>query len=72
MSTLAVVVFVLAPAGACAQAAEILERSQQAFYYAGADMKARVAMDLLTDAGKKRTRVFTERALQSPPLRWIK
>lgn len=59
MSTLAAVVFVLAPAAGSAQAAEIVERSQQAFYYAGADMKARVAMDLITDAGKRRTRILT-------------
>lgn len=37
----------------------ILERSQQAFYYAGTDMKAKVNMELITAGGKKRTRVLT-------------
>ena len=40
-------------------ASEIVERSQQAFYYPGADLKAKVTMDLITDTGKKRTRVLT-------------
>jgi len=40
-------------------AIEILERSQAAFYYAGADMRARVTMDLITGNGQKRTRVLT-------------
>ncbi len=38
---------------------DILEASQQAFYYPGADMKAKITMDLITDTGKKRTRVLT-------------
>lgn len=38
---------------------EIVERSQQAFYYAGADMKARVVMDLVSESGRKRTRGLT-------------
>lgn len=42
-----------------ANALEVLERSQAAFYYAGADMKARVTMELVAGAGKKRTRVLT-------------
>jgi hypothetical protein len=37
----------------------ILERSQQAFYAAGTDMRAAVTMDLVTEAGQKRTRVLT-------------
>lgn len=41
------------------QATQIIERSQGAFYYAGADMKARVVMELVTAEGKKRTRVLT-------------
>ena len=40
-------------------AADILARSQQDFYYPGADMKAKVTMELITDTGKKRTRVLT-------------
>ncbi len=40
-------------------AAQILEKSQAAFYYPGADMKARVVMELITAEGKKRTRVLT-------------
>ena len=40
-------------------APEILERSQEAFHYPGADMKARVTMDLITGSGKKRTRVLS-------------
>jgi outer membrane lipoprotein-sorting protein len=40
-------------------AKEIIERSQQAFYAAGADMKAKVVMDLVTDSGNRRTRVLT-------------
>lgn len=38
---------------------EIIEQSQQAFYYAGADMKAKVVMDLITEGGNRRTRVLT-------------
>ncbi len=38
---------------------EIVEKSQQAFYYAGADMKARVTMTLITAEDKTRTRVLT-------------
>ena len=40
-------------------ALEILERSQRAFYYPGADMAARVTMELVTESGKRRTRVLT-------------
>ncbi len=40
-------------------ATEIIEQSQQAFYYTGADMKAKVVMDLITDSGNRRTRVLT-------------
>jgi outer membrane lipoprotein-sorting protein len=40
-------------------AAQITEKSQEAFYYPGADMKARVVMELITADGKKRTRVLT-------------
>lgn len=40
-------------------AAAILERYQQAFYAAGADMKADVAMELITGDGKRRTRALT-------------
>ena len=38
---------------------EIMEKSQQAFYYAGADMKADIRMELITADGKKRIRVLT-------------
>lgn len=41
------------------RAAQIIERSQAAFYYPGADMKARVVMELITAEGKKRTRILT-------------
>ncbi|MBI3278481.1 MAG: outer membrane lipoprotein-sorting protein [Acidobacteria bacterium] len=40
-------------------AAEIVDRAQAAFYSAGADMKARVVMDLINADGKKRTRVLS-------------
>ena len=40
-------------------APEILEKFQGAFYYPGADMKARVTMDLINESGKKRTRVLS-------------
>ena len=40
-------------------AAEIVGRSQAAFYSPGADMKARVVMELINADGKKRTRVLT-------------
>jgi hypothetical protein len=47
----------------CAQeklpAAEIVDRAQAAFYSPGADMKARVVMELINAEGKKRTRVLT-------------
>ena len=45
--------------GAPDSAAQIVEKSQAAFYYPGADMKARVVMELITAEGKKRTRVLT-------------
>lgn len=38
---------------------EIMEKSQQAFYYAGADMKADIRMELITADGKKRIRGLT-------------
>ncbi|MBI2835200.1 MAG: outer membrane lipoprotein-sorting protein [Acidobacteria bacterium] len=38
---------------------EIVERSQQAFYYAGADMRARVVMELVSESNKRRTRDLT-------------
>ena len=38
---------------------EIMEKSQPAFYYAGADMKADIRMELITADGKKRIRVLT-------------
>ena len=65
MTKLGLVLFALFIAGTPAQAqkfptaTEILEKSQQAFYYAGTDMKARVTMELTTDTGKKRTRILT-------------
>src|SRR3990167_1132955 len=65
MSNLVLVLFALFIAGTPAQAqkfptaTEILEKSQQAFYYAGTVMKARVTMELTTDTGKKRTRILT-------------
>jgi outer membrane lipoprotein-sorting protein len=37
----------------------ILEKSEQAYYYPGSDMKADVTMDLITSGGEKRTRVLT-------------
>lgn len=49
------------PAGVHGQpaATEILEQSQRAFYYPEKDMKAKVTMELVTDTGRKRTRVLT-------------
>ena len=38
---------------------EIMEKSQRAFYYPGADMKAEIRMELITADGKKRIRVLT-------------
>ena len=38
---------------------DIVERSQQAFYYAGTDMKTRVVMDLVSESNKIRTRRLT-------------
>ena len=40
-------------------AAAIIKRSQQTFYYAGDDMKATVSMELIDKEGDKRTRVLT-------------
>ncbi|MBI4481572.1 MAG: outer membrane lipoprotein-sorting protein [Acidobacteria bacterium] len=65
MSRLGSTAFALALAGISTQgqdlptATEIVEKSQRAFYYPGADMKAKVTMELITEAGKKRTRVLT-------------
>ncbi len=38
---------------------EIMEKSQQAFYSQGADMKADIRMELITASGEKRLRVLT-------------
>lgn len=46
-------------APAAANGVEIVEKSDQALYYAGTDMKARVTMELITAHGGKRTRVLT-------------
>lgn len=40
-------------------AAQVIEKSQQAFYYQGDDMKARLTMELIDKTGGKRTRVMT-------------
>lgn len=59
---------VIALGGACAGtqaesqppgAEAIVEMSQQAFYSAGSDMKAKVTMVLFTEDGKKRSRILT-------------
>jgi hypothetical protein len=42
-----------------ASAQQIVEKSQAAFYYPGADLKARVVMELITAEGRKRRRVLT-------------
>lgn len=47
-------------------AAAILGKSQQAFYAAGNDMKAEVAMELITSDGKQRTRALTMLRLNMP------
>lgn len=47
-------------------AAAILEKSQQAFYAAGADMKSDVAMELITSDDKQRTRALTMLRLNMP------
>jgi outer membrane lipoprotein-sorting protein len=47
------------PTPAALSAKQIIEREQQAFYYPGATMKARVIMQLVTDTGSARTRVLT-------------
>ncbi|MFQ6673758.1 MAG: outer membrane lipoprotein-sorting protein [Fidelibacterota bacterium] len=40
-------------------AAQIIQKSQLAFYYQGDDMKAKVTMELIDKSGGKRTRVMT-------------
>lgn len=40
-------------------AVQIIEKSQQAFYYQGDDMKANVTMELIAKSGGKRTRVMS-------------
>ncbi len=47
------------PVRALESATEIVEKSQQAFYYPGTDMKARITMDLITSGGQRRSRVLT-------------
>ena len=65
MSNLVLVLFTLFIAGTPAQAqklptaTEIVEKSQQTFYYPGADMRAKVTMELITETGQKRVRVLT-------------
>jgi len=44
---------------------EVARKSQQAFHYAGKDMKARVVMKLITKSGKERTRELTMLRLDS-------
>lgn len=41
---------------------EIVAKSQQAFYYAGQDMSARVVMTLITAGGQQRVRHMSEAA----------
>jgi len=59
--TWALALAVLTPAGEAAEpaAGEIVSRSLDAFYYAGNDMRARVAMLLVNPQGKKRERELT-------------
>lgn len=45
--------------GGAFTADEIVAHSQRAFYFAGSDMRAKVVMDLVTESGKRRTRVLT-------------
>ena len=65
MNKLALLLFALFMAGTPAQAqklptaTEIVEKSQQAFYYPGADMRAKVTMELIIETGQKRMRVLT-------------
>ncbi len=40
-------------------AAQVIEKSQHAFYYQGDDMKANVTMELIAKSGGKRTRVMS-------------
>lgn len=47
------------PTPAALSATQIIEREQQAFYYSGATMKAKVIMQLITETGSTRTRVLT-------------
>ncbi len=45
--------------GNALDAISIVAKSQEAFYYAGADMKVKVTMELVASGGAKRTRVLT-------------
>ena len=47
-------------------ATEVMVKSNKAFYYAGADMKTEVTMELETRDGKKRTRVLTMLRMNDP------
>jgi hypothetical protein len=50
----------LAPApGRAEDAVALVQRSQEAFYYAGTDLKARVKMTLRTKEGQQRLRDLT-------------
>lgn len=55
----ALAVFGGAAHAAAADARAIVERSLQAFYYAGADMQAKIAMRLINPQGKERQRDMT-------------
>jgi outer membrane lipoprotein-sorting protein len=60
LAFLCVLLTAVAPAQPQApDATAIIEQSQQAFYAAGTDMKARVVMDLITNSGNRRSRVLT-------------
>ena len=59
MTALLPVLACLAVEAGGAGGAEILQRSDDAFYYAGPDFKARVTMELVAASGAKRSRTMT-------------
>jgi hypothetical protein len=55
----ALVLVTAAETGRAEDAVSLMQRSQEAFYYAGTDLKARVKMTLLTKEGQQRLRDLT-------------
>ncbi len=64
--TLVLLTLIAANAYSAEDATKIMEKSSQAYYYAGDDGRAKVTMTLTNKRGKERKRVFTMLRLDAP------